>query len=197
LFSFLIEANYVSVKAANDFLRFLPSPPFFSLFFLLHLAYYYRILPLLSRRGLINFVGLGSSFFLLLPWLTITDFSRRCSDEGLIFVGPGPESINAMGSKAEAKRLLQDPRYKNSVPVIPGYNGLDQSEDIFVREAVAMGKSREGEVKGEGGGEEERERERDKRRGKRTKARSEGAGREGGRKGWDSLKTLGTKIVYQ
>lgn len=68
------------------------------------------------------------------------DFSRRCSSEGLIFVGPGPESINAMGSKAEAKRLLQDPKYKNSVPVIPGYNGLDQADDIFVREAVKMGK---------------------------------------------------------
>eukprot|EP01127_Copromyxa_protea_P016737 TRINITY_DN5026_c0_g1_i1.p1 TRINITY_DN5026_c0_g1~~TRINITY_DN5026_c0_g1_i1.p1 ORF type:complete len:705 (-),score=166.30 TRINITY_DN5026_c0_g1_i1:21-2111(-) len=67
------------------------------------------------------------------------DFSRRCSQEGLIFIGPTPESINAMGSKAEAKRLLQDPKYKNSVPVIPGYNGVDQSDQVFIREAVKMG----------------------------------------------------------
>ncbi|WP_213575957.1 biotin carboxylase N-terminal domain-containing protein [Rhodococcus sp. USK13] len=44
------------------------------------------------------------------------DFARRCKDEGIIFVGPSPEAIAAMGSKIEAKRIMADA----GVPVLPG-----------------------------------------------------------------------------
>ncbi len=44
------------------------------------------------------------------------EFARRCRDAGIIFVGPSPEAIAAMGSKIEAKRIMNDA----GVPVLPG-----------------------------------------------------------------------------
>ncbi|MBO0874966.1 MAG: ATP-grasp domain-containing protein, partial [Pseudonocardia sp.] len=43
-------------------------------------------------------------------------FARACIDAGLIFVGPPPEAIDAMGSKITAKRLMAEA----GVPVLPG-----------------------------------------------------------------------------
>ncbi|MEL6651118.1 MAG: acetyl-CoA carboxylase biotin carboxylase subunit [Bacteroidota bacterium] len=51
-------------------------------------------------------------------------FARVCAEKGLIFVGPNPAAIEAMGDKARAKSLMQ----KHIVPVVPGYQGEDQSE---------------------------------------------------------------------
>src|SRR5580704_1743399 len=50
-------------------------------------------------------------------------FSKRCKDEGIIFIGPSYEAINAMGSKIGAKEIMR----KAGVPVVPGYHGEDQS----------------------------------------------------------------------
>jgi len=36
------------------------------------------------------------------------EFAERCEGEGIIFIGPNPGAIRAMGSKAEAKRLMQE-----------------------------------------------------------------------------------------
>jgi propionyl-CoA carboxylase alpha chain len=44
------------------------------------------------------------------------DFARRCAEAGLIFVGPGPEAIELMGSKLTARGLMSDA----GVPVLPG-----------------------------------------------------------------------------
>ncbi|MGQ0482812.1 MAG: ATP-binding protein [Pseudonocardia sp.] len=54
------------------------------------------------------------------------DFARACADAGLVFVGPGPDAISAMGSKLAAKRLMADA----GVPVLPGGDatGLDDGE---------------------------------------------------------------------
>lgn len=63
------------------------------------------------------------------------DFARRCSAEGIIFIGPNPEAIAAMGSKSQAKTLMT----KHKVPVVPGYQGDDQSDKTLEQEAIKMG----------------------------------------------------------
>lgn len=62
-------------------------------------------------------------------------FARRCAEEGLIFIGPNPEAIEAMGSKSRAKALMET----QGVPVIPGYRGEDQSPERLLAEAEAIG----------------------------------------------------------
>lgn len=62
-------------------------------------------------------------------------FAQRCREAGLVFVGPSPESIRAMGDKAAAKRLMQ----AAGVPCIGGYQGEDQSPATLLREAIAIG----------------------------------------------------------
>ena len=47
------------------------------------------------------------------------DFAERCADAGLVFIGPPPDAIRAMGSKIEAKRIMA----AAGVPVIPGSRG--------------------------------------------------------------------------
>lgn len=62
-------------------------------------------------------------------------FAQKCIDAGVIFIGPRPEAIAAMGSKSEAKALVE----VHGVPVIPGYKGPDQSLERFEKEADAIG----------------------------------------------------------
>ncbi|MCC6171542.1 MAG: 3-methylcrotonyl-CoA carboxylase, partial [Gammaproteobacteria bacterium] len=62
-------------------------------------------------------------------------FAQACIDAGLCFVGPPPAAIHAMGDKARAKRLMS----QASVPVVPGYEGEDQSGATLAREAERIG----------------------------------------------------------
>ncbi len=62
-------------------------------------------------------------------------FAQACRDAGLVFIGPSPESIRAMGDKAGAKRLMELAR----VPCIPGYQGVDQSPQVLLAEAARIG----------------------------------------------------------
>ncbi|WP_181779562.1 ATP-binding protein [Pseudonocardia pini] len=52
-------------------------------------------------------------------------FARDCAAAGLTFVGPTPEAIASMGSKLEAKALME----KAGVPVLPGAT-VDESSDL-------------------------------------------------------------------
>jgi acetyl/propionyl-CoA carboxylase alpha subunit len=62
-------------------------------------------------------------------------FARRVREAGLIFVGPTPEAIEAMGDKASSKALLES----HGVPLIPGYQGEDQSTARLESEALRIG----------------------------------------------------------
>ena len=62
-------------------------------------------------------------------------FARQCADAGVVFIGPPPAAIEAMGLKAESKRLME----KASVPLVPGYHGSDQSEAVLLAEAKRIG----------------------------------------------------------
>jgi 3-methylcrotonyl-CoA carboxylase alpha subunit len=64
-----------------------------------------------------------------------TIFAKKCSDENIIFIGPNPTAIEAMGSKSNAKKIMEE----NGVPVIPGYKGEDQSEATLQAEAIKIG----------------------------------------------------------
>ncbi|HEY7350724.1 MAG TPA: acetyl-CoA carboxylase biotin carboxylase subunit [Ktedonobacterales bacterium] len=63
------------------------------------------------------------------------DFATACLEAGLIFIGPKPEAIRRMGSKREAKLLMQ----AAGVPTIPGYQGEDQSDDTLIEAAHKIG----------------------------------------------------------
>ncbi|MEO6359492.1 MAG: biotin carboxylase N-terminal domain-containing protein [Sphingomicrobium sp.] len=63
------------------------------------------------------------------------DFAQDVIDAGLIWVGPKPDSIRAMGLKDAAKTLMA----AAGVPVTPGYIGDDQSPERLKTEADAIG----------------------------------------------------------
>lgn len=63
------------------------------------------------------------------------NFARACRDAGLVFIGPSPEAIAAMGNKAGAKEIMQ----AAGVPCVPGYQGADQSEATMIAEAKKIG----------------------------------------------------------
>jgi geranyl-CoA carboxylase alpha subunit len=63
------------------------------------------------------------------------DFAKACRDAGLVFIGPSPEAIKAMGNKAGAKAIMQ----KAGVPCVPGYQGADQSDAVMLAEAKKIG----------------------------------------------------------
>jgi len=62
-------------------------------------------------------------------------FARACAKAGIVFVGPPPEAIEAMGEKAAAKRLMVEA----GVPVVPGYHGDKQDQKTLAREADKVG----------------------------------------------------------
>jgi len=63
------------------------------------------------------------------------DFAQSCADAGLVFIGPPPSAIKAMGLKAESKQLME----KAGVPLVPGYHGADQDPALLRREADRIG----------------------------------------------------------
>jgi 3-methylcrotonyl-CoA carboxylase alpha subunit len=62
-------------------------------------------------------------------------FAQAVIDAGLIWVGPKPASIEAMGLKDAAKKLMR----AAGVPVTPGYEGEDQSPERLKAEADKIG----------------------------------------------------------
>jgi acetyl-CoA carboxylase biotin carboxylase subunit len=62
-------------------------------------------------------------------------FAESCAAAGIVFVGPPPSAIHAMGDKARARRLMVEA----GVPVVPGYDGDGQSLDVLSSAAEAIG----------------------------------------------------------
>ncbi|MEX0304374.1 MAG: acetyl/propionyl/methylcrotonyl-CoA carboxylase subunit alpha, partial [Leisingera sp.] len=63
------------------------------------------------------------------------DFASACAEAGLVFIGPPPEAIALMGSKAAAKRKM----LAAGVPCLPGYEGADQATEVLEAEAGRIG----------------------------------------------------------
>jgi 3-methylcrotonyl-CoA carboxylase alpha subunit len=63
------------------------------------------------------------------------EFAQACAAAGLVFIGPPASAIQAMGLKAESKRLME----KAGVPLVPGYHGADQDVELLQREANRIG----------------------------------------------------------
>ena len=63
------------------------------------------------------------------------DFAAACEQAGILFIGPSCKAIEVMGDKARAKRAMLEA----GVPCVPGYQGEEQSTELLVAEAKAIG----------------------------------------------------------
>jgi 3-methylcrotonyl-CoA carboxylase alpha subunit len=62
-------------------------------------------------------------------------FAKRCTEEGIVFLGPPWKAIEEMGDKARSKEIMT----QAGVPCVPGYHGRDQSPDTLAYEAAKIG----------------------------------------------------------
>src|SRR4051812_49360288 len=62
-------------------------------------------------------------------------FAADCARAGVVFIGPPPAAIAAMGSKSAAKAIMA----RAGVPIVPGYHDDDQDEALLAREAARIG----------------------------------------------------------
>jgi excisionase family DNA binding protein len=76
------------------------------------------------------------------------DFAEQVIAAGIRWVGPPPVAIRAMGDKAGARRLAVG----LGIPVVPGYDGPDQSDDALAAAAAAIGTPLIVKPSGGGGG---------------------------------------------
>jgi 3-methylcrotonyl-CoA carboxylase alpha subunit len=63
------------------------------------------------------------------------EFAEACAKAGIVFVGPPPSAMRAMGSKSAAKSLME----QSSVPLLPGYHGERQGTAFLADQAARIG----------------------------------------------------------
>ncbi len=63
------------------------------------------------------------------------DFASRCAEEGLVFIGPTPATIQLFSNRSTVKTLLQ----KNGIQTLKGYHGSDQTKQRLLYEAAEIG----------------------------------------------------------
>jgi 3-methylcrotonyl-CoA carboxylase alpha subunit len=63
------------------------------------------------------------------------EFAEACAAAGVVFIGPPPAAIRAMGSKSAAKALMAEA----GVPLVPGYHGDSQDPALLAAEAGCIG----------------------------------------------------------
>ncbi|MCU0464940.1 MAG: acetyl-CoA carboxylase biotin carboxylase subunit [Anaerolineae bacterium] len=75
-------------------------------------------------------------------------FAQAVIDAGLVWVGPPPSAIQAMGVKTEARSLME----AAGVPLVPGFQSAEADDDRFVQEAARIGYPVMVKAAGGGGG---------------------------------------------
>ena len=117
------DAHALHVRMADDAVHVGPSPA----------AESYlnadRVLSAARARG-VRAVHPGYGFLSENP-----DFAQRVIEAGLIWVGPPPSAMRALGDKARAKALA----VAHQVPVLDGYHADEQSTETLCREAGRIG----------------------------------------------------------
>ena len=63
------------------------------------------------------------------------DFAESCAGAGLVFIGPPPSAIRAMGGKSQSKALME----QAGVPLVPGYHGTAQDDATLTEAAARVG----------------------------------------------------------
>ncbi len=63
------------------------------------------------------------------------DFAEACARAGIVFVGPPPDAMRALGLKNSAKTLMS----RAGVPVVPGYHGDNQNPKFLREKAYEIG----------------------------------------------------------
>lgn len=67
------------------------------------------------------------------------DFAQSVLDAGLVWIGPTPAAMRAMGNKAQAKRTLLQSEHAQAVPLLPGYQAEQQDLPFLEKQAVQIG----------------------------------------------------------
>ncbi len=62
-------------------------------------------------------------------------FAKKCNDENIIFVGPDPGSIDLMGDKDKARRLVKE----LGIPLLQGYENTNDKDEKLIKEAKKIG----------------------------------------------------------
>jgi len=76
------------------------------------------------------------------------DFARACAEAGIVFIGPPPEAIEAMGSKTRAREIMAEA----GVPIVPGSTEVAKDLDDARRQADEAGYPVACKAAGGGGG---------------------------------------------
>ena len=85
---------------------------------------------LLAKRHKIDAIHPGYGFL-----SENVKLARRCREEGIIFIGPSPEAMDALGDKVRAKNLAT----KAGVPLIPDSREEDMTPEFALTEAERIG----------------------------------------------------------
>ena len=76
------------------------------------------------------------------------DFARACAENDLVFIGPPPEAIEAMGSKTRAREIMAEA----GVPIVPGATEAAKDLDEARKQAEEAGYPVACKAAGGGGG---------------------------------------------
>ena len=117
------DANALHVRSCDEAYRIGPAPARES----------YLVIDALieaARKSRAQCIHPGYGFLSEKP-----EFAEACAQAGIVFVGPPPDAIRAMGLKDRAKALME----KAGVPVVPGYHGDQQDPKFLKRKAYEIG----------------------------------------------------------